>query len=66
MERIRFRNLINQLSNDRLYYCLHIVSDIEAIARGISHEGRSNNRSRGQLTGIAAIFHMMYGLSRKR
>ena len=43
MERIRFRNLINQLSNDRIILLsTHIVSDIEAIAKEVflMKEGR--------------------------
>ena len=36
MERIRFRNLIGQLSNDRIVLLsTHIVSDIEAIAKEV-------------------------------
>lgn len=43
MERIRFRNLIGQLSNDRIVLLsTHIVSDIEAIAKEVfvMKEGR--------------------------
>ncbi|NWO22997.1 ABC transporter ATP-binding protein [Mogibacterium timidum] len=43
MERIRFRNLIGQLSNDRIVLLsIHIVSDIEAIAKEVfvMKEGR--------------------------
>ena len=60
MERIRFRNLINQLSNDRIILLsTHIVSDIEAIAKEVF-------LIRGQLMNCVAIFQVMYGFIAKR
>lgn len=47
MERIRFRNLIGQLANDRIVLLsTHIVSDIEAIAKEVfvMRKGRIINR----------------------